>query len=205
MGTLPKHPLAMAAWLKEKRATMTMEGLVVATGLTSRTIRKYLWVARFPEAVQQVMLGFPDVFTTSVVINVFASRQKHFEEENWKHLRAEAAKLIENGKEHRPRKAVRYPKGRAGGSLRQQRERQKERLARPMEEKPTGKPVSIEDELFAQERFRERFGTWVSVGNGEVRLKYYGKEDLERLLEAVEPLNRLERDGLFSKQSPITS
>lgn len=37
-----------------------------------------------------------DFFTTNLLLNVFASRQTHFEKENWKYLRAEVARYLQN-------------------------------------------------------------------------------------------------------------
>jgi hypothetical protein len=120
-------------------------------------------------------------------MNVFASRQTHFEKENWKYLKAEVARYLQTGKKHRPRKALNYPKNRAGGSLDQQRNRQaekKETIERVPEKK--SEFVGFMKELAAQDRIRERCATWVEVGSGEIRIKYCSAEDLERLVEIIE-------------------
>jgi hypothetical protein len=91
------------------------------------------------------------------------------------------SRALNAGKGHRPRRALNYAKGKAGGSLQQQRRRQEEKGEA---EKPS-QPVDFRCELIVQERLREIFSSKVSVGNGEIRVKYYDQEDLERLLEIV--------------------
>jgi len=143
-------------------------------------------LASIPKEIQSVIRQYEDIFTTRVLLNVFASRQAHFEKENWKYLRAEVARSPQKGKQHRPRKALNYPKGRAGGSLDQQRERQTETKE---ESKPTSAQKFQNDvmtQLSAQNSLREMLSTWVEVSNGEIRIKYCGEEDLERLKEIIE-------------------
>ena len=41
-------------------------------------------------------------------------------------------------------------------------------------------------ELTAQNALREKLSTWVEVNNGEIRIKYCGQEDLERLMQIIE-------------------
>jgi len=156
--------------------------------LSKRTQRKYQWLASIPKEIQSVIRQYEDIFTTRVLINVFASRQAYFEKENWKYLRAEVARYLQKGKQHRPRKALNYPKGRAGGSLDQQRKRQTETKDNP-NHMPVGKlRVDVMSELSAQNSLREMLSTWVEVSNGEIRIKYCGAEDLERLMEIIEVL-----------------
>jgi hypothetical protein len=146
-----------------------------------------MWLASIPDEIKSIIRQFENIFTTRVLLNVFASRQNHFEKENWKYLKAEVARYLQNGKKHRPRKALNYPKNRAGGSLEQQRKRQaesKDAIERVPEKK--SESVGFMKELAAQERLRERCATWVEVGNGEIRIKYCGAEDLDRLVEIIE-------------------
>lgn len=198
MDTIPKHPLVLATWLQEQQKRQTPKLLQMSSGLAPRTIKKYLWVAAIPEEIKQVMLKFPEIFTTNLIINHFASRQKFYAKENWKYLRLEMAKCIQKGAEYKPRKALKYPKNRAGGSLEQQRKRQieqKEMLAHAPEKKQ--EPVGFMKELSVQENLRERFATWVEVGNGEIRIKYFNAEDLDRLLEIMDG-SREDLDSILS-------
>jgi hypothetical protein len=145
-----------------------------------------MWLASIPDEIKSIIRQFEDIFTTRVLLNVFASRQTHFEKENWKYLKAEVTRYLQNGKKHRPRKALNYPKNRAGGSLEQQRKRQaesKDPIQRVSEKK--SESVGFMNELAAQERLRERCATWVEVGNGEIRIKFCSTEDLERIVEII--------------------
>jgi hypothetical protein len=186
MDTNPKHPLQLAQWLQNQQKHQTPKMLQLSSGLSPRTIKKYLWVASMPEEIKQIMFKYPEIFTTKLLINHFASRQRFFAKENWKYLRLEIARCIQKGADHKPRKALNYPKNRAGGSLEDQRKRQaekKETIERVPEKKP--EPVGFMKELAAQDRLRERCATWVEVGNGEIRIKYCGAEDLDRLVEII--------------------
>jgi len=177
-----KHPLDTAREISEKGPGFRGNGAI-----SHRTRLKYMWLASIPDEIKSIIRQFEDIFTTRVLLNVFASRQTHFEKENWKYLKAEVARYLQNGKKHRPRKALNYPKNRAGGSLEQQRKRQAERkdaIERVPEKK--SESVGFMKELAAQERLRERCATWVEVGSGEIRIKYCNAEDLERLVEIIE-------------------
>ena len=203
MDTIPKHPLVLATWLQEQQKRLTPKLLQISSGLAPRTIKKYLWVASIPEEIKQVMLKFREIFTTNLIINHFASRQTFYAKENWKYLRVEMAKCIKRGADYKPRKALKYPKNRAGGSLEQQRKRQieqQEMLAQPPEKKL--EPVGFMKELSAQEALRERFATWVEVGNGEIRIKYFNADDLDRLLEIMDGPREDLDSLLFGRKAP---
>jgi len=177
-----KHPLDTAREICEKGPRLRGNGAI-----SHRTRLKYMWLASIPDEIKSIIRQFEDIFTTRVLMNVFASRQTHFEKENWKYLKAEVARYLQTGKKHRPRKALNYPKNRAGGSLDQQRNRQaekKETIERVPEKK--SEFVGFMKELAAQDRIRERCATWVEVGSGEIRIKYCSAEDLERLVEIIE-------------------
>ena len=80
------------------------------------------------------------------------------------------ARYLQKGKPHRPRKALNYPKCRAGGSIEQQRKRQAENKIEP-EQLPAQKLQSeVMAELSAQNTLREKLSTWVEVSNGEISL-----------------------------------
>lgn len=176
------HPLDYAKSIRDRGFAAMSE-----QRLSKRTLQKYLWLGTIPEEIQRIIRQFESIFTARVLMNTFASRQKHFEKENWKYLRTEIARYLQAGKQHRPRRALNYPKGRAGGSLEQQRKRQQEQSKRPSDGNSTPqKPVCFLEELSTQERLRERLATWVEVGNGEVRIKYYNAEDLVRITEIIE-------------------
>ena len=112
--------------------------------------------------------------------------QAHFEKENWKYLRAEVARYLQKGKPHRPRKALNYPKGRAGGTIEQQRKRQSKIKDEPQNTSAKKMQSYVMIELTAQNSLREKLSTWVEVNNGEIRIKYCGQEDLERLMQIIE-------------------
>jgi hypothetical protein len=176
-----KHPLDTAREISEKGPGFRGNGAI-----SHRTRLKYMWLASIPDEIKSIIRQFEDIFTTRVLLNVFASRQTHFEKENWKYLKAEVTRYLQNGKKHRPRKALNYPKNRAGGSLEQQRKRQaesKDPIQRVSEKK--SESVGFMNELAAQERLRERCATWVEVGNGEIRIKFCSTEDLERIVEII--------------------
>lgn len=176
-----KHPFDLGKELSERNTQSRVKPL-----LSQRTQRKYQWLASIPEEIQSVIRQYDDIFTTRILLNIFASRQSHFEKENWKYLRAEVARYLKKGKPHRPRKALNYPKGRAGGSIEQQRKRQTEFKEEPKHAPAHKLQSEVIAELSAQNTLREKLSTWVEVSNGEIRIKYCGEEDLERLLEIIQ-------------------
>ena len=96
------------------------------------------------------------------------------------------ARYLQKGKPHRPRKALNYPKGRAGGTIEQQRKRQSKIKDEPQNTSAKKMQSYVMSELTAQNALREKLSTWVEVSNGEIRIKYCGAEDLERLMEIIE-------------------
>jgi len=186
--TSPKHPANFARWIGEQlKLKSSIAILAHETGLAPETLKKYAWIANWPPELQKIAADFPDVFTSRVMIGGFASRQRFYSANKWERLRLEMKRLIQKGAGHRPKKATNYPKNRAGGSLEQQRKRQieqKEMLAHAPEKRQ--EPVGFMKELSVQESLRERFATWVEVGNGEIRIKYFNTEDLDRLLEIMD-------------------
>jgi hypothetical protein len=192
------HPLDFAKQLFEQG----FRGLS-QSNLSPRTLRKYLWIGSIPQDLQKIMKQYDDLFTARVLVNAFASRQKHFEKENWKYLRAEIARYLKQGKGHRPRKALNYPKNRAGGSLAQQRKRQEEKgSSSPEQITINAQPAGFMQELCSQEKLRERLATWVEVSNGEIRIKYFGTDDLERLTEIIEGPREDLDNLLFGRRAP---
>lgn len=176
-----KHPFDLGKEISERGTQSRVKPL-----LSQRTQRKYQWLASIPKEIQSVIRQYEDIFTTRILLNIFASRQAHFEKENWKYLRAEVARYLQKGKPHRPRKALNYPKGRAGGSIEQQRKRQTENKIEPKKLPAQKLQSEVMAELSAQNTLREKLSTWVEVSNGEIRIKYCGQEDLERLLGIID-------------------
>jgi hypothetical protein len=99
------------------------------------------------------------------------------------------ARYLQKAKPHRPRKALNYPKGRAGGSIEQQRKRQTENKIEPKQLPAQKLQSEVIAELSAQNTLREKLSTWVEVSNGEIRIKYCGPEDLERLMGLIAKSN----------------
>ncbi len=202
--TSPKNPMVFARWIGEQiKLKSSIPVLAHETGLAPETLKKYAWIATWPPELQKVATQFSDVFTSRVMIGGFAARQRFYSSNNWEKLRQEMKRLIQKGAGHRPRKATNYPKNRAGGSLEQQRKRQieqKEALAHPPEKKV--EPVGFMKELSAQESLRERFATWVEVSNGEIRIKYFNADDLDRLLEIMDGPREDLDSLLFGRRAP---
>ena len=202
--TSPKNPVVFALWIGEQlKLKSSLPILAIETGLALETLKKYAWIATWPPELHKVATEFPEVFTARVLVGGFAARQRFYSSNNWEKLRLEMKRLIQKGAGHRPRKATNYPKNRAGGSLQDQRKRQieqKEALDHPPEKKQGS--VGFLKELSAQESLRERFSTWVEVSNGEIRIKYFNSDDLDRLLEIMDG-PREDLDGLlFGRRAP---
>ncbi len=192
--TSPNNPVVFALWIGEQiKLKSSISILAFETGLATETIKKYAWIAAWPLELQKTAKQFPDIFTARVMISGFASRQRFYSSNHWEKLRQEMARLIQKGAGHLPRKAINYPKNRAGGSLTTQRQRSLESkdMSHPSSlSKPD--PNGLLKELWAQEKIRQRLATWVEVGNGEVRIKYHSSEDLLRILEIIQgPLDDL--------------
>lgn len=180
----PAHPMALALWMKENEGVLSKAELQRTTGLAKRSVTKFLWLSTIPEVLQVQILRYPKIFSARVLVAGFASRQKFYEQNDWRALKREVERLVREGDGATPRKARDYPRGRAGGSFEAQRRRATEGISEPPA--PPPRSASFLDELTAKERLREMLSTLVEVSSGEIRIKYFGKEDLERIMETLE-------------------
>ena len=193
----PRSPFALASHISNEikkgkpRGTLERE-----LQLSKYYLNKHLWLCTWPKELVDACLLHPDIFTSRVLFSTFASRQKYYSKNNFEYLEAEIKKLILNGAKHRPRKAVNYPKSRAGGSLLSQRNR-KENLKKIEREVNVEKKsnenlkLDFEELLYYQQQFKELLGFHVIVQyskskeSGEIRINFKNEKDLDYLLDKM--------------------
>ena len=137
---------------------------------------------------------YSDIFTHRVLFNIFASRRKYYSKDNFSNLKKEIALYIQNGAKHKPKKALNYPKSRAGGSLQMQRIRQeanKNTLQMNTKLKNDEVNFDFENLLYYQQIFKDILGLHVVVQYsnskeaGEVRINFKEVKDLEYLIDRM--------------------
>lgn len=193
----PKSPFAIAHYIdneiKRGKSRGTLERELK---LSKYYLNKHIWLCTWPKELVDACLFYPDIFTPRILFSTFASRQKYYSKNEFEYLRAEIEKLIQKGAKHKPRKAVNYPKMRAGGSLITQRVR-KENLRKiereAIVEKKTNENLKLDFEelLYYQQQFREVLGFHVvvqyskSTESGEIRINFKNEKDLDYLLDKM--------------------
>jgi hypothetical protein len=194
----PKSPFAVSDFiLNELRKGKSKAFLEKELALSKYYLNKHLWLKTWPQELIDKCLLFSEIFTPRLLFSTFASRQKYYSKNDFQYLRAEIDKLIQNGAMHKPRKAVNYPKMRAGGSLITQRVRQKnlkEIVAQNNHEIKNNQILNLDFQelLYYQQLFKEALGFHVIVQyskskeEGEVRINFKREKDLEYLLEKMQ-------------------
>ncbi len=193
----PKSPFAIANHIyneiKKGKSRGTLERELT---LSKYYLNKHIWLCSWPKELIDQCLLYPDIFTPRTLFSTFASRQKYYSKNGFQYLKAEIDKLIQTGAKHKPRKAVNYPKARAGGSLITQRNR-KENLKKIEKkvnvEKKTNENLKLDFEelLYYQQQFKEACGFHVIVQysksreSGEIRINFKSEKDLDYLLEKM--------------------
>lgn len=193
----PKSPFNIAKYLHEQLLNGKSKAfLVKELGMDKYYLNKHLWLLTWPKELIDLCLLYPDIFTPRILFSTFASRQKYYSKNEFEYLRAEIEKLIQKGAKHKPRKAVNYPKMRAGGSLIAQRVR-KEKLKKIEKELAVKKKINeelkldLEELLYYQQQFKELLGFHVVVQyskskeEGEIRINFKNEKDLDYLLNKM--------------------
>ncbi|BBH54742.1 hypothetical protein [Fluviispira sanaruensis] len=193
----PKSPFNFANYLHEQLSMgKTKAFLEKELVMNKYYLNKHLWLLTWPNDLKAKCLLYPDIFSARILFTTFASRQKYYAKNNFQYLRVEIEKLIQNGAKHKPRKAVNYPKSRAGGSLISQRNR-KENLKKIERElaldKKTKEELKLDFKniLYFQQLFKDLIGFHVIVQfsesrkEGEVRILFREEKDLDYLLERM--------------------
>ncbi|RDB36700.1 MAG: hypothetical protein DCC88_03735 [Spirobacillus cienkowskii] len=193
----PKSPFNIAKYLHEQLSNGKSKAfLVKEIGMDKYYLNKHLWLCTWPKELVDLCLLHPDIFTPRILFSIFASRQKYYSKNEFEYLYAEIKKLIDKGAKHKPRKAVNYPKSRAGGSLLSQRIR-KENLKKINKERAIEKKtkedlkLDFEELLYYQQQFKEACGFHVIVQYsksrelGEIRINFKNEKDLDYLLKKM--------------------
>lgn len=191
----PQSPFTLAKYLSsEMRLGKSKRLLVNELSLSLDYINKHLWLNTWPTELMDICKLHSDIFTHRVLFNIFASRRKHYSKDNFTHLKKEIAVYIQNGAKHKPKKAVNYPKSRAGGSLQMQRIRQEaNKNALQLNGKLKNNDVNFDFEnlLSYQQVFKDILGLHVVVQYsnskqaGEVRINFKEVKDLEYLIDIM--------------------
>lgn len=137
-----------------------------AAGRSRPYVRRCLWLATWPVDLRAAAQARPEVFTARVLISALATSMARYEAKGWRALRAQVERMLIQGAGARPRKR-RVP------GIRDVRGR----------ESTTNSP-SVLAQIAAQETLRSALLTQVKVDAEEIRIRYFGAEDLTRLLEA---------------------
>nr|BFD33536.1 hypothetical protein GTC16762_31550 [Pigmentibacter ruber] len=193
----PKSPFAIAHYIySEINKGKSSHTLERELKLSKYYINKHIWLCTWPKELVDSCLFYPDIFTPRILFSTFASRQKYYSKNEFEYLRTEIEKLIQKGAKHKPRKAVNYPKMRAGGSLITQRVR-KENLKKIEKELAIKKKINeelklnLEELLYYQQQFKELLGFHVVVQyskskqEGEIRINFKNEKDLDYLLSKM--------------------
>jgi hypothetical protein len=143
-------------------------------GRSKRFVRKALWLASWPDELRARARAAPDVFPSRVLFNVFAGRMNHYEEDGWRRLRAEIARMETAGPGARPRKPYASRSVRAGAAAQDE--------ATSMEEVGS---ASARERLFAEARLRMALMTLVKVNGDWVKIRFHGAQDLDRIVTLV--------------------
>jgi hypothetical protein len=164
----PKSPFSIANYLHEQLTSGKTKAFLEKKLVMNRYyINKHLWLLTWPNDLKEKCFLYPDIFSARILFSTFASRQKYYSKNNFQYLKAEIDKLIQNGAKHKPRKAVNYPKMRAGGSLitqRIRRENIKRNETKVIVEKTEEKEkLDFENLLHFQQLFKDTIGYHVIV------------------------------------------
>ena len=135
--------------------------MVRATGKSKVYVRRCLWISTWPADLQKRARERPNVFNTRVMLGGLATSMKRFEQGNWEGLRKEMARFEKGAV------AVRKPRTK-------NKVVHKEILG-----------VSLASSTEAQDRLRQKLMTLVEVTQREIKIRYFGEEDLESVLETL--------------------
>ena len=191
----PKSPFTIAKYISaEMQMGKSKILLQQQLNLSKDYLNKHLWLNTWPEEFVNICKLYPDIFTHRVLFNIFASRKKFYSAGHFLKLKQEIELFVKEGAKHKPRKAVNYPKSRAGGSLQTQRIRQEVNKNASKTEtalKKDDEKFSFKDLLYYQEIFKNILGLHVVVQysnskeTGEVRINFKEVKDLEYLIEKI--------------------
>ena len=191
----PQSPFTLAKYLMCELSTGKNKRLLSKTlSISPDYINKHLWLNTWPTTLIETCKLYSDIFTHRVLFNIFASRRKYYSKENFSNLKNEIALYIQKGAKHKPKKALNYPKSRAGGSLQTQRIRQEaNKNASKIEniQKKDDTNFDFENLLYYQQVFKDILGLHVVVQYsnskkaGEVRINFKEVKDLEYLIDRM--------------------
>ncbi len=163
-------------------------------GIGRDYLNKHLWLLLWPKKCIEKCSLYHDIFSARILFTKLASRRKFYSKNNFEHLKLEIDKYIIDGAKHKPRKAMNYPKTKAGGSLASQRLRQ-QNLNETKLEKVTKTNINdeldFENLLYYQQLFKELIGFHVVVqyskkrNEGEIRIHFKEEKDLEYLIDKM--------------------
>ena len=162
--------------------------IVRASGKCRRTVQKALWLSSWPNDLQAQCAVHPTIFTTRVLHNSFASKSSYWSEREFARLRIEVSRMIEKGPGSNPRKPY-SKRGTSKGSKTELSPAERmnasecdlrtEKTAKPEDRIPT-----LFEQMEAQEILRQALSTQVKVDGKEIRVRYFGAGDLDRILSS---------------------
>lgn len=187
---LPQTPWEWATWMALRKSEGLVLGEIVrVSGKCRRTVQKALWLSTWPAELQKQCAAHPTIFTTRVLHNNFASKSAYWSENGFERLRIEVLRMIEKGPGSNPRK----PYSKRGSSKGAKIELSPaERMIGSEQDLLTGELAKPDDriptlfeQMAAQELLRQALATQVKVDGKEIRVRYFGSEDLERIIDVI--------------------
>ena len=187
---LPQTPWEWATWMALRKSEGLVLGEIVrVSGKCRRTVQKALWLSTWHADLQKLCAAHPTIFTTRVLHNNFASKSAYWSENGFERLRIEVLRMIEKGPGSNPRKpyskrgsskGAKLALNQAEGTKGSESDFPTEEAAKPHDRIPT-----LYEQMEAQEILRQALSTQVKVDGKEIRVRYFGAGDLERILDLL--------------------
>ena len=144
-------------------------------GKSLQVISRSIWLGGWPNHLKELVLSHPSIFTRSVLINGFASKQRQCERDNYVLLEREMKRMLEAGSGTKPKL------------------RKTNKKAKPVEGSKASPLFHIEKAHESEYRIKKALSlhnrvTFEEKGAGEVRIFFSNEKDLEFILERLEDL-----------------
>lgn len=157
-----------------KRGTSPVQ-IADKTGKPLQVVHRAIWLGGWPNHLKELVYTHPSLFSRTMLINVFASKQRQCEKNNYALLEREMRRMVEEGRGSKPK-------------------------LRNTNKKPSPAPGTkaspvfhIDKSLEASFRIKQALSlhsnvTFEESGAGEVRIFFKNEKELEFILERIEDI-----------------
>ncbi len=153
-----------------------------------QTVSRAVWLAKVPEDIKESLKAHPEIFTRRILLNGFAAKRRQCEQENFKLLRSEIQRLIQEGvgAQLNLKKTNKYKKG---------SKKNEDLSLLPDANEETSTTYEGESAREAEFRIHQALGyscrvVFNKAGGGEVRIFFRDKKALGGLIETFEPFSK---------------